>query len=128
MNEVSIFETATRRKMRFPFKGSISVEDLWDLTPDNLDTVFKTLNAEKKQVETESLLSAKSASDTELDIKIDIVRHIVAVKLSEAEKRAKAKEIKAQKQKIMEIIATKQDAALNNKSVEELQAMLAGLE
>lgn len=128
MNEVSIFETATRRKMRFPFKGSISVEDLWDLTPDNLDTVFKTLNAEKKQVETESLLSAKSASDTELDIKIDIVRHIVAVKRSEAEKRAKAKEIKAQKQKIMEIIATKQDAALNNKSVEELQAMLAGLE
>ena len=128
MNEVNIFETATRRKMRFPFKGSISVEDLWDLTHDNLDTVFKTLNAEKKQVETESLLSTKSASDTELDIKIDIVRHIVAVKLSEAEKRAKAKEIKAQKQKIMEIIATKQDAALNNKSVEELQAMLAGLE
>ena len=128
MSEVSIFETATRRKMRFPFKGSISVEDLWDLTPDNLDTVFKTLNAEKKQVETESLLSTKSASDTELDIKIDIVRHIVAVKLSEAEKRAKAKEIKAQKQKIMEIIATKQDAALNNKSVEELQAMLSGLE
>lgn len=128
MNEVNIFETATRMKMRFPFKGSISVEDLWDLTPDNLDTVFKTLNAEKKQVETESLLSTKSASDTELDIKIDIVRHIVAVKLSDAEKRAKAREIKAQKQKIMEIIATKQDAALNNKSVEELQAMLAGLE
>ena len=128
MNEVNIFEAATRGKMRFPFKGSISVEDLWDLTPDNLDIVFKALNAEKKQAETESLLSTKSVSDTELDIKIAIVRHIAAVKLAEAEKRAKAREIKAQKQKIMEIIATKQDAALNNKSVEELQAMLAGLE
>lgn len=128
MNEVNVFEIATREKLRFPYKGSISVEDLWDLSPANLDTVFKSLNAEKKQAETESLLSAKTDADTILDIKLSIVRHIVAVKLAEAEKRAKAKEIKEQKQKIMEIIANKQDAALQNKSVEELQAMLAGLE
>lgn len=128
MNEVNVFEIATREKLRFPYKGSISVEDLWDLSPANLDSVFKSLNAEKKQAETESLLSAKTDADTILDIKLSIVRHIVAVKLAEAEKRAKAKEIKEQKQKIMEIIANKQDAALQNKSVEELQAMLAGLE
>lgn len=127
MNEVNVFEIATREKLRFPYKGSISVEDLWDLSPANLDSVFKSLNAEKKQAETESLLSAKTDADTILDIKLSIVRHIVAVKLAEAEKRAKAKEIKEQKQKIMEIIANKQDAALQNKSVEELQAMLAGL-
>lgn len=128
MNEVNVFEIATREKLRFPYKGSISVEDLWDLSPANLDSVFKSLNAEKKQAETESLLSAKTDADTILDIKLSIVRHIVAVKLAEAEKRAKTKEIKEQKQKIMEIIANKQDAALQNKSVEELQAMLAGLE
>lgn len=128
MNEVNVFEIATREKLRFPYKGSISVEDLWDLSPANLDSVFKSLNAEKKQAETESLLSAKTDADTILDIKLSVVRHIVAVKLAEAEKRAKAKEIKEQKQKIMEIIANKQDAALQNKSVEELQAMLAGLE
>lgn len=128
MNEVNVFEIATREKLRFPYKGSISVEDLWDLSPANLDSVFKSLNAEKKQAETESLLSAKTDADTILDIKLSIVRHIVAVKLAEAEKRAKAKEIKEQKQKIMEIIANKQDAALQNKSVEELQAILAGLE
>ena len=128
MNEVNVFEISTREKLRFPYKGSISVEDLWDLSPANLDSVFKSLNAEKKQAETESLLSAKTDADTILDIKLSIVRHIVAVKLAEAEKRAKAKEIKEQKQKIMEIIANKQDAALQNKSVEELQAMLAGLE
>lgn len=128
MNEINIFEVATREKLRFPFKGSISVEDLWDLSPANLDIVFKALNAEKKQAETESLLSAKTDADSILDIKLSIVRYIVAVKLAEAEKRAKAKEIKEQKQRIMEIIANKQDSALQNKSVEELQAMLAGME
>lgn len=128
MNEINMFEIATREKLRFPYKGSISVEDLWDLSPANLDAVFKSLNAEKKQAETESLLSVKTDADTILDTKLAIVRYIVTVKLSEAEKRAKAKEIKEQKQKIMEIIANKQDAALQNKSVEELQAILAGLE
>lgn len=128
MNEINIFEVATREKLRFPFKGSISVEDLWDLSPANLDIVFKALNAEKKQAETESLLSAKTDADSILDIKLSIVRYIVAVKLAEAEKRAKAKEVKEQKQRIMEIIANKQDSALQNKSVEELQAMLAGME
>lgn len=128
MSEINIFEVATREKLRFPFKGSISVEDLWDLSPANLDIVFKALNAEKKQAETESLLSAKTDADSILDIKLSIVRYIVAVKLAEAEKRAKAKEIKEQKQRIMEIIANKQDSALQNKSVEELQAMLAGME
>ena len=39
-----IFEYATRNKIRFPFKGMISVEDLWELTPTNLDTIYKTLN------------------------------------------------------------------------------------
>ena len=49
-----MFEIATRQKFRFPYHGSISVEDLWDLTPANLDTVYKALNSQKKQTEEES--------------------------------------------------------------------------
>lgn len=48
MEAGKLFETATRNKMRFPFRGMISVEDLWDLSLTNLDSVFKTLNAEAK--------------------------------------------------------------------------------
>ena len=44
----NMFEVATREKMRFPFKGMISVEDLWDLSVQNLDKVFKTLNSQRK--------------------------------------------------------------------------------
>lgn len=118
------FEVATRTKMRFTFKGQISVEDLWDLTPTNLDTIFKSLNSELKQVKEESLLSFKSEQDKELDMKIEIVKHIVSVKLEESNKRLKDKEQKEQKQKIMEILSSKEEESLQNKSVEELQTML----
>ena len=37
MRVENIFEYAVRNKVRFPFKGMISVEDLWDLSLTNLD-------------------------------------------------------------------------------------------
>ena len=119
-----MFEYATRNKVRFPFKGLISVEDLWDLTLTNLDSIYKTLNKQVKQSEEESLLNTKTTVDKEHDVQIAIVKHIVAVKLAEQEAREKASAKKAQKQKIMAIIASKQDEALQNSSVEDLQKML----
>ena len=128
MTTEKIFEFATRNKVRFPFKGMISVEDLWDLSLTNLDSIYKTLNKQVKQSEEESLLSTKASVDTELEVQIAIVKHIVSVKLAEKEASEKASAKKAQKQKIMSIIATKQDEALHNSSVEELQKMLDELD
>ncbi len=124
MTTTNIFEYAVRNKVRFPFKGMISVEDLWDLSLTNLDSIYKTLNKEVKQSEEESLLTTKTSVDTELEIQIAIVKHIVTVKLEEQEVREKAAAKKAQKQKIMSIIATKEDEALQNTSVEDLKKML----
>lgn len=119
-----MFEYATRNKVRFPFKGLISVEDLWDLSLTNLDSIYKTLNKQIKQSEEESLLNTKTTVDKELDVQIAIVKHIVAVKLAEQEAREKASAKKVQKQKIMAVIASKQDEALQNSSVEDLYKML----
>jgi tryptophanase len=123
-NEMNIFEVAVRSKMRFPFKGLISVEDLWDLSLANLDSIFKTLNSELKQVQEESLLEVKTEQNKELDVKIEIIKYIVKVRQEENQLKLKAKEQKEQKQKIMEILSTKQDNALQNKSIEELEEML----
>ena len=120
----NMFEYATRNKVRFPFKGQISVEDLWDLRTDDLDTVFKTLNRQVKQSEEESLLVTKTAEDTALDVQIAIVKYIFDIKMQEANARLLDKERKAQKQKIMAILANKQEQELQNKSVDELQKML----
>ena len=127
-NTANLFELATRKKFRFPYKGTTSVEDLWDLSVRNLDTVFKALNAEAKQASEASLLTIKSDKETILDAKIAIVTHIVNVKLAEAAEREQAAAICEQKRKLEALIANKQDEALQGKSIDELQAMLAALD
>lgn len=128
MDMNTLFVMATRCKFRFPFKGQISVEDLWDLSVKNLDTIFKALNAEAKQAKEESLLATKSAADAELEAKIEIIKYIVAVKQEETKQKATAAANKEQQRRIDEIIAAKQDEALHNMSVEELLAMRNSLD
>ena len=127
MLELNIFEYAVRNKVRFPFRGMINVEDLWDLKLEDLDKVFKALNAQVKEQKEESLLQKKSKEDAVLDIQIEIIKYIVNVKLAEQEAREKAIAKKEQKQKIMSIIANKKDEALQNSSIEDLEKMLAEL-
>lgn len=119
-----IFEYATRNKIRFLFRGLISAEDLWDLSLTNLDSIYKDLKKQLKQSEEESLLNVKTQENELLNVQIDIVKHIVSVKLAEKEAREKALAKKAQKQKIMSIIAAKQDEILQNSSIDDLQKML----
>ena len=121
---VNFFEMAVKTKMRFPYKGSISVEDLYDLEIKELDLIFKTLNSQLKQIKEESLLETKSMEDQILDVKIQIVKHIFNIKQEEEAKRIKAKENKEKKQKLMEILANKENQDLLNKSKEDIQKML----
>ena len=120
----NMFEIATRTKMRFPFKGMVTVEDLWDLSVQNLDKVFKALNSQRKETQEESLLNTKSSEDERLETQIEIVKYIVGVKLDEQAARLKAAENKEKKQKIMALMAKKDDEALENMSKEELQKLL----
>jgi len=128
MQNVNIFEVANSKKFRFNFKGLISTEDLFDLSVKDLDSIFKTLNSQLKQTREESLLEVKSTEDQILDIKIEIVKHIFNLKQEEEAKRIKAKENKEKKQKLMEILANKENQDLLNKSKEDIQKMLNELE
>jgi len=128
MNTDKMFEIAVRSKMRFPYKGQISVEDLWDLDVNALDGVFKTLNGKVKVSQEESLLQTRSKESEELMLQIEIVKYIVSVKLAEAEARKNAEANRAKRQQILGILADKQESDLKNKTPEELQAMLAALE
>ena len=128
MKITNIFEYAVRNKVRFPFKGMISVEDMWDLSLTNLDSIYKVLNKQVKQSEEESLLKTKTSVDEELEVQLAIVKHIVSVKLAEKEAAEKAIAKKEQKQKIMSIIATKENEALQNRSIDDLKKMLDELD
>jgi hypothetical protein len=127
MTSEKMFETAVRTKMRFPFKGIISVEDLWDLTLENLDSIFKSLNAQLKQVKEESLLNTKTKEDKELDTKIEIVRYIVGVKLAEQNAKLQEKEKSAKKQLLFEALATKENEDIKGKTADEIRAMIEAL-
>ena len=122
-----LFINATRNNYQFPFRGMINVIDLWDLSLTNLDSVFKTLNAEAKKSEEESLLNTKSKEDEEISNKIEIVKYIVSVKLDEKKKREDAKKNAEMRQRLLEIKAKRQDAALENMSDEDLDKALAEL-
>lgn len=128
MSDMNLFEVATRANYQFPFRGMINVIDLWDLSLTNLDSVFKTLNAEVKKFEEESLLHTKSKEDEEISNKIEIVKYIDNVKLNEKKKRENDIKNAETRQKLLEIKAKRQNAALENMSDEELDKALAELE
>lgn len=125
--EKNLFEIATRNRYRFNYKGVMTVEDLWSLRVEDLDAIFKMLNRQKKTADEDSLLATKSAEDQDLANKIDIVRYIVSVKLAEAAERVSAAEKKAQRDKIMEIVAKKRDKALEDMGIEDLMKKLEEL-
>lgn len=127
MTNNELFINATRNNYQFPFRGMINVIDLWDLSLTNLDSVFKTLNAEVKKSEEESLLNTKSKEDEEISNKIEIVKYIVSVKLDEKKKRENAKKNAEMRQRLLEIKAKRQDAVLENMSDEDLDKALAEL-
>lgn len=125
--EKNLFEIATRNRYRFNYKGVMTVEDLWSLRVEDLDAIFKMLNRQKKTADEDSLLATKSAEDQDLANKIDIVRYIVSVKLAEAAERVSAAEKKAQRDKIMEIVAKKKDKTLEDMGIEDLMKKLEEL-
>lgn len=121
--ENNIFEYAVRNKLRFPYKGTISTEDLWDLPVTELDKIFKILNKKNKTNEEESLLSTSSV-DMDTLISIDIIKYIVNYKLKKKEENEQAKKRSEDRQLIMDIVEKKRKQSLEDKTEEELLKML----
>lgn len=124
---MSIFERAVREKTRFNFKGSIGVEELWDLSLEDLDTIYGKLDTELEGLPKKSLLSTNSKQREEIEFKQEIIKHIVETKKIEAEQKSVAKENSAKKQMILDILAKKQNQSYENMSVEELTALANSL-
>jgi hypothetical protein len=125
-----MFEKATRQKLRFEsVKGLMSVEDLWDLPLEssagkpNLNDVARSVYRDLKAEDQISFVAVQQKTDEVTQLKMDIVKHIIQVKLSEADAAKQLRDAKEKKQKIMEIMSRKQDAALESASLDDLKAM-----
>jgi hypothetical protein len=122
-----MFEKACRMRLRWQHRGWVNAEDLWDLSVEALDTIYKQLAREAKASEEESLLVTRSDEDEVLALQIEIVKYVVKVKLEAKEAAKNAAANAAKKQKLLTVLQRKQDAALEEKDVEELQAMIDAL-
>lgn len=124
----AIFERGLRKHVRFSFRGESTIEDLWYLSMEDLDTIYKGLKAQERTSQEDSLLKKKSAEDKMLALKIDIVTYIVRAKEAEIEEKTALREKIAKRQKLLGIKAAKQEAAYNDMSIEDLDKELAELD
>ena len=131
MEKVNIFEQAVRNKVRFNTpSGLITVEDLWDLKLTgrlSLDTLAKSLNKQIKEEEEESFVVKKSQSNTILALMFELVKYVISVKLEEQEASKNAVEVKARKEKLLSLLADKEEDDDKGKSKEELLEELSKL-
>jgi len=119
-----MYKYITRNKVRFNYKGLQSVEDLWDLPVEELDKIYGKLMKEKKTENEDTLLEARSSNDKLVDIKISIIKDIFETKSQERKIRDEEIENKERKQKVLGIIERKQNAELEEMSIEDLQKMI----
>lgn len=130
-----MFEKASRLKLRFSTpQGQLSVEDLWDLPLSsnntnraNLDDIAKGLHRLLKNDDNVSFVHKATPAESGNQLAFDIVKHVIEVRLAEAELAEKSKANRARKQHILSLIADKQDKELGEKSVEELLALVGEL-
>lgn len=130
-----MFERANRLKLRFESpQGALTAEDLWDLpltstraNVANLNNIAKEVSRQLKHAGEEDFVNPKSGADEILQLKLDIAKHIIAVRQTENEAVRTVAERKERKARLLELIARKQDEELGAKSTEELQAMVEAL-
>jgi hypothetical protein len=132
---INIYEYATRNKIRFSStRGDLTVEQLWDVplrsSDDfNLNAVAKAANNAVKKINEESFVEVRRTSQHErLETALEIVKHVIEIKLADEAAAKRRAENKQEKEKLLAILAEKQDGKLSELSEKELRRRIAALE
>lgn len=131
----TLFVKASRQKLRIPSgRGELTVEDLWDLplTSANnasLDGVAKALHrkvkADSEEISFVTPVGAKASGDADA---LEIVKHVISVKIAERDAAAARREKAEKRQKLLEQLAIKDAQELANASKSDILAQLAALD
>lgn len=126
---MELFEQASRIKLTFvTTKGILSTENLWDLSLESLDTIAKAVNRELKASEEESFVKTRTKANTELQLKLDILKRIIQVKLEEVDAKKQRLEKANQLSLLKSLQADKKLQELQSLSAEEITKRIAELE
>lgn len=123
-----MFKQASKMKLRFAtIKGNLSVEDLWDLSLPVLDKLAVSYDEELAKSPRKSFITNDIPSNTELELKFNIVKDIITDKLKEKADREAAKSKAAERARLVELLAKKQSEKLESLSEDEIKQRLAEL-
>ena len=133
MSELNIFEYAAKNKLRFATeRGLLTAEDLFDIKLSNqagpsLDKIAISLDEELSKTE-KSFVKKVTPQNKELQIKLDIVKHVISVKQDQEEQKVAAAARATQRRILQEAIAKKKLEAIDNADLASLEAELAKID
>lgn len=126
-----MFEKASRLKLRFSTtQGQLSTEDLWDLSLTSLDNMAKKVNKELRDECEESFIPSvnKSRTSTNNSLKLDILKHVISVKVAEQEYKKARAEKAATLAQLKELATVKVNETLSAQSLEDIMKQIKELE
>lgn len=119
-----IYKKAAMKNMTYATnRGVLTTPDLFNLPLTELDELYKRIKAGMSG--DEDGLIARRPELTDDALRIKIVKDVFETQQDIADKRKTAAATRVKNQRIMELIEQKKDGELADKSVEELQALLA---
>jgi hypothetical protein len=131
---MNIFEQASRQSLRFVTpRGLQSTEDLWNIPLQSsngfdLDNLAKAHNKELKAATDESfVVTTEHPMKAELTLKMELIKHVISVKLVERQAAINASAIAEKRQKLLIALQNKQNQELEGLSQEEIQQQLDAL-
>lgn len=120
-----MYKEALQKKLRFKTnKGMITTEDLFDLSLQNLNTLAIMLDKKISEAPKKSFIEKLPAEENDDELRFSIVKDVINIKLKARKDNIDRAQINARNNRIAELIAKKEDEALENKSIEELRAMI----
>lgn len=120
-----MYKEALQKKLRFKTnKGMITTEDLFDLSLQNLNTLAIMLDKKISEAPKKSFIEELPAEENDDELRFNIVKNVINIKLKARKDNIDKAQANAQKKRILEILAKRNDEELEKKSTEELRAML----
>lgn len=123
-----MYKQASKMKLRFATsKGNLSVEDLWDLSLPALDRLAVSYDEELAKSPRKSFITNDTPSNSELELKFNIVKDVITDKLKDKAAREASKDKAAEKARLTELLAKKQSEKMESMSEDEIRQRLAEL-
>ncbi len=121
-----MFEKLTRKKVRFVTKkGTLSIEDVWDLPLTHLNELAKELF---KKVTEDSMSFIDTVKKDELtELKFEAIKHVINVRLDDVKEAEKKAEKADKKTKLIDALASKEEDDLKGMSKKAIKKAISEL-